>query len=433
MQRTSVASHGTIGIALVLVVWAVLFVVNVLELAPSIHFRGIRFSGGDFGQYFMGGVVANERIWDDLYPIDLATVPSPDKASIAPRLADALRCRGADVSWKYIYPPPLAVFLAPLDWISFPMARMVFSGILFGSFVWFIFLFRRECDDWNIPPMLSNLLVVAIGTGIPICESVMLANATPFVMLSSLLILRSIRRNRIAGSVLAFALAGLFKGISVAWVPILFLGKRWRILAAGVLVGCFVLSLPHLMGAPIGLWSTFLFDIIPESRKTYWIGDGNLGLPSLIAWISGGRLSATVERLLAIAQFLLWGTVYGLAWRMSRTGKAYAEGLAIFLATLVFQLFSPLCWPHYACNIVGFLPLCLSLSGVRSSHRLCRRQWISLAVIAIAFLLVWYPIGNAVKYALRMPIFGFGRTFGYLLMLLWGLWSLCHPACSVEK
>ncbi len=90
MQRTSVASHGTIGIALVLVVWAVLFVVNVLELAPSIHFRGIRFSGGDFGQYFMGGVVANERIWDDLYPIDLATVPSPDKASIAPRLADAL-------------------------------------------------------------------------------------------------------------------------------------------------------------------------------------------------------------------------------------------------------------------------------------------------------------------------------------------------------
>ena len=421
------------GLLAVLAFWTAVAVVNLADLAPSVQFRGIRFSGGDFGQYYMGGVAANEGLWNELYPVDLATAPSPDKASVSPALAKALSDRNAGVSWKYIYPPPLAVFLAPLDWFSHTVSQRVFTTLLFGAVVWFLVLFRRECDDWNLPPFLANLLVLLVGTGLPVSESVLMANATPFIALASVLALRSLRGNRTAGAVFSFALAGLFKGVSAVWVPVLFLRRRWKILLAGIVAGAAVLVLPHLLGAPLDLWTTFLRDVVPGSRKLYWVGDGNLGLPSLVAWLSGnGGLPAAAERILNVAQVAVLVSAYALAWRAGRNGAARAEGLALFLATLVFQLFSPLCWPHYAFNVVGFLPLCLSVAGVHAGRRLRGRQSISTVVLAIAFLLVWYPIGNLAKYAFHAPILGFGRTAGYLLMLFWALGTLVRLARNKE-
>ena len=416
-----------------MVFWAGIVAANVIGLGSAVRFRGVRFTGGDFGQYYMGAVVANAGIWDDLYPVDLATAPSPDKASVSPVLAEAMSERGADISWKYIYPPPLAVFFAPLDWFPHTVSKRVFTTLLFGSVIWFLVLFRRECDDWNLPPFLANLLVLLVGTGLPVSESVLLANATPFIALASLLALRSLRGNHTAGAVFSFALAGLFKGVSAVWIPVLFVRRRWKILLAGIVAGAAVLVLPHLLGAPLDLWKTFLRDVVPGSRKLYWIGDGNLGLPSLVAWLSGnGGLPAAAERILGAAQIAVLVSAYALAWRAGRNGAARAEGLALFLATLAFQLFSPLCWPHYACNVVGFLPLCLAVAGVHAGRRLRGWQWISTVVLAIAFLLVWYPIGNLAKYAFHAPILGFGRTAGYLMMLAWGLWALARHAKGAE-
>lgn len=421
------------GFAAVLAFWTVLLFVNVFELAPSLRFRGVRFGGGDFCQYYMGGVVAHEGMWTDLYPLDLAAAPRPDKSAVSARLSDAMKRRNAYVSWKFIYPPPLAVFIGPFDLLSFVAARKVFTCLLFGAVVWFLALFRSECDDWDLQPDLSNFLVLAVGTGLPVCESVMMANATPFVMLASLLALRSLRRNHAVGTVFSFALAGLFKGVSAVWVPLLFLRRRRRILAICIVAGAAVLILPHLLGAPLDLWKTFLRDVVPGSRKLYWIGDGNLGLPSLLAWLSGGSgLSVAAKRSLGITQIAVLVSAYVLAWRAGRKDAATAEGLALFLATLAFQLFSPICWPHYACNVVGFLPLCLAVAGVHAGRRLRGQQWISTAVLAIAFLLVWYPIGNLAKYAFHAPILGFGRTAGYLLMLFWGLGTLVRLARNTE-
>ena len=418
---------------LVLAFWATLAVVNVFDIAPSVKFRGIRFSGGDFGQYYMGGVVASEGIWGDLYPTDISTAPSPDKASITARLASELSKRKASSSWKYIYPPPLSVFLAPLDWLPFTVSRRFFTALLFGAVFWFLVLFRRECDDWNLPPLLANLLILVIGTGLPVCESVMMANATPFIALSSLLALRSLRKNKVIGSVFSFALSGLFKGVSAFWIPALFLWRRWRILVAGSVVGMIILALPHVLGARINVWDQFIQEVVPGSRKLYWIGDGNLGLPSLIAWLYGGRdLSTVLQRVLSYSQLLVLVIGYALAWQVSRKDSACAEGLGLFIATVTFQIFSPICWPHYAFNVIGFLPPILSASGIRNGRRLNSAQWFSVSIVVLAFALSWFPIGNAAKYVFHAPILGFGRTFGYLLMLAWGFATLIHMAFHHE-
>ncbi len=427
MNTSYSAFRRHFGLILVLAFWAALAVLNVFDIAPSVKFRGMRFSGGDFGQYFMGGVVANEGIWGDLYPKDISTAPSPDKATITTRLAFELSKRKACSSWKYIYPPPLAVFLAPLDWLPFTVSRRLFTALLFGAVFWFLVRFRRGCDDWNLPSRLANLLILVIGTGLPVCESVMFANATPFIALSSLLALRSLRKNNVVGAVFSFALAGLFKGVSAVWIPALFLWRRWRILVAGLMVVVIVLALPHILGAPLDLWGQFLHDIIPGSRKLYWIGDGNLGLPSFFAWLSGEKnLPFALKRILAFLQLLFLILSYALAWRVSRKDLPRAEGLSLFVSTIVFQIFSPICWPHYAFNVAGFLPLALSMAGIRSGLRLRGAQWVSSAIVALAFILAWYPIGNAAKYALHIPALGFGRTFGYLLMLAWGFGTLIH-------
>ena len=424
------------GLALVLGPWAALAAINVFDIVPTVKFRGVRFSGGDFGQYYMGGVVANEGIWENLYPTDLLTAPSPDKATITPRLSAELSKRGAEKSWKFIYPPPRAVFFAPLDWMPFSVARKLHVGLLFGSVMWFLVLFRRECDDWELPSLFSNLLVLAIGTGLPVCESVMIANATPFIALASILALRALRKNHVVSSVFAFALAGLFKGVSAAWVPALFLWPKWRVVVAGTATGVILLVLPHLLGAPIDLWSHFLHEVVPGSRKLYWIGDGNLGLPSFFAWMSEENdLSAALREALKAAQLMILALAYTLAWRMSRRNSSRAEGIALFVATVAFQLFSPICWPHYAFNVAGFLPLAMSTAGLRKGHRLAEGQWFSVGIVALAFTLTWFPIGNAAKYVFHAPILGFSRTFGYVLMAGWGLWNLssCHSDCGTYE
>ncbi len=420
------------GLIFVLITWLFLAITNLCNIPLFHHFRGATFSGGDFGQYYMGGVVANKCLWEHLYPVDLASSTSPDKSNITQFLAEELSKRNADVSWKYIYPPSLAVFLAPLDWMPFEISRMFFTILLFGSLVWFLILFRRECSDWNIPSKLSNLLVFFIGTGLPVCESIMMSNSTPFIALATLLALRSLRKNRMTGTVFSFALAGLFKGVSVVWIPILLLSRRWKIVLMGTLIGATVTVLPLLFGAKIDLWAIFFKDIIPGSRKLYWIGDGNLGLPSFFAWLgSDETYTPSFIRMLPSIQIALLVFIYAIYRYASNKYRILLEGLVLFLSTVIFQLFSPICWPHYAFNIVGFIPILLSMAGVKENRCLYGFQRISSVIVLISFIFVWFPIGNAMKYLFHVPLFGFGRTFGYLLMLAWGLVALVR--ISLQK
>ena len=422
------------GLCGVLIFWLVLLAINVLDLFPGVRFRGIRYHGPDFDQYYTAGVVAQERLWHGLYPPDMGTASTPHGATLHPDVAAELARRQATSRVNNVAPPPLAVFAIPLAMLPFHMAYKAFAAVQFLATLWFLLLFRKECDEFRLPPNLANALVLVVGTGLPVCESLMLANSTTFVALATILALRSVRHSQTASSVFAFALAGLLKGFSAVWVPALVIWKRWRTILWGAVCGTIILTMPHLLGAGLDVWQRFFSDVLHTANGTpYWIGDQNLGLPSFFAWLYPNcPMPRPLSVVLAVGQPILLVAAYTLGWRASRFGETLAMGLSLFLATLSFQLFSPHCWPHYAFNVVGFLPLAFSASGVRTGCRLHGIQWFYVVIVALAFALSWFPIGNAAKYVCHAPILGFGRTFGYLLMLFWGFVTLIHMAFHHE-
>ena len=80
----------------------------------------------DFGQFYMGGVVARAGAWGSLYP-----VPNPDStgnpgwtygSTMKPAYADLAQGRGVGSTFRYIQPPPDALLYLPLAWLSYQNA-----------------------------------------------------------------------------------------------------------------------------------------------------------------------------------------------------------------------------------------------------------------------------------------------------------------------
>ena len=93
---------------------------------------------------------------------------------------------------------------------------------------------------------------------------------------------------------------------------------------------------------------------------------------------------------------------------------AFTLSSNLFLSLLIVLLFAPISWTHYILLLLPFFPTCLKLNTGRKL----------LSLYCIGWSLVWFPIGNMIKYLCKLPILGYGRTLGYICLLIWGLFTL---------
>ncbi|MGA2230780.1 MAG: hypothetical protein ABSH22_07760, partial [Tepidisphaeraceae bacterium] len=119
--------------------WAAALVVIIANTLASIRFAGRATDFIDFGQFYMGGVMAHARAWSDLYP---RPVPGsnlnagfPDASVMSPFYAKAARENGVGDTYRYINPPPFALLLWPLSFFHSAQAK----------WVW---LFAMACCGW---------------------------------------------------------------------------------------------------------------------------------------------------------------------------------------------------------------------------------------------------------------------------------------------
>ena len=418
MKRILFHYWGWLG---ALLFWCALLFINGLDLFPSLQFRGCRYVGVDFDQYYAAGIAAYCSLWDVMYP-DPAHYTKGHRPAEAPyreSMATELQIRGASSQTKNIYPPPTALLFCPLGLWNYASAQRVFVVVLAISVICLLILLQRECQDLGIPLWAANTIVFFAATGLPVSESVMLRNITPAVGLFGILALRGIRSSHSFGTVAGFVGAGLTKGFSVAWIPALFAWKRWRTIAWGGVVAILTIILCRALGCKLGVWEEYAKDVLPISRgNLYRIGDSNLGFPSFFAWLfHWNSVPRPVSRVFTMTQLLCFGTAYGLSLKASRcrANVCFAQGIALFCSTLVFQTFSTVCWPHYSVNILPFLPVAIAAAGNRKA---------SLLVLLVGFSMTWFPIGNAFKYLFHVPILGFGRFFGYVILIAWSFGEL---------
>lgn len=418
------------GLFGVLAFWMLLLAINLLNLFPGVQFRGIRYHGPDFGQYYAAGVAASEGLWDEFYPDPehYRIGMRPATAPYRPKMAAELERRGADTGTKNIYPPPTAILFAPLANWNYAIAQRRFLAFLGVCVICFLVLLYRECMDVGLSNRVTNFIVFFGGTGLPLTESVMFGNVTVLLGLSALLTLRGIRNGKTAATVIGFVVAGLTKGFSAAWTPALFIWKRWRIIVVGAFVAVLLLVLPFLLGGGTEVYREYISDVLPISRgNLYRIGDSNLGVPSFFAWMfHWNQVPRVVSRLFAFSQLAIIGLGYGFAWRASRRLENVipAQCLALLVATITFQIFSTVCWPHYSVNILPFIPAAIAMAAKRLR---------SLVVLVVGFALTWFPVGNALKHLLGIYVFGFGRFFGYVILLAWSVFELRGLAMRTDR
>jgi hypothetical protein len=364
--------------------WLIIIYPAMNWLCPDKLPRGMRWAQGpvtlDFYQYYAGAVVVRYGIWDSLYPIPKADVYdrpnhfvpryktflfNPLSASRDPAFYPALNLPEASdyppqfmaffpqtYFWRYICPPPAALFLGPLSLVSFDCAAhlvwptiSIWSLFIVSFFASRIHRLLRETDSYTEGLIILACIMFSyrgqIGGG----------NITP--MLSALLAfsIYALIRKRLFAFSCAWIPLFLFKTIGLTWLPLLLINRAyWRTLIylsiIALLLNGIVVDL-----AGFGVYKTF-FSLAPKIAVPAGVGI----VPSLL------HLFGFYPRTLyLIVNLTCLGFLYYGYWEQTiRSLFDPVNDSPLFLVALLAGTMALFClinfsvWIHYYPNFVFF-------------------------------------------------------------------------------
>lgn len=348
-----------------------------------------RSNGSDFGQYYAGALAVRTNMRECLYPQPDPRVyagaptfrptfitplfnPEADasrtgKWAFYPQIAEPGASRVSEKltaqyprlqgDWHYIYPPPLALLLAPLAYFDFNTAcRAVWFTLMCASLFGISYYSSRICRilfsrvtyaeaATVLLPAIPTWLASGLGTSLSI------GNVSPLIgFLVSLTAYAFLTRKQSLIALCVIPLI-LFKGIGITWCPLLLMGrKKWKTI---FLMGFLTLTINAValyIGGP-GLYQTFFREILPKAGVPLGIGVQGV-MMSLLGVDS--RTAATVAR---VAVLLLIYSYHYKALRRGHDDGAVSLTSVIAIMAL-FNLLNPVVWPHYFTNylVLPFAP-----------------------------------------------------------------------------
>jgi hypothetical protein len=353
----------------------------------------------DFNHYYVGGFVVRHGLWDCLYPIPKSDVyggpnnfvpvfrtflfdPAATRTNISfypalsyptasdysPRLVSMLP---AATNWRYVEPPPSALFFWPLSFVSFDHAAHYLWPTISA---WSLFLvswlasrihrlLRRE-DSYT-----EGLIMLAYVTFSYRGETGLITgNITPILSALIVLAVYALLQNRRVAFCCVYLPLVLFKPIGLMWLPCLVINRvYWRnilYLAIGsVLLNGIVVGL-----AGFGVYEKF-FSLAPM-----------ITIPIGVGLVPGMRdLFGYYPRTLYLALNLIFlGLLYYGYWKNGRRGLEQGGGnsllclVALLAGTMaLFCLFNFVGWFHYPPNYL-FFPF---LGWILQEGYLAKKSW----------------------------------------------------------
>ena len=319
---------------------------------------------GDFPQFYMGGVMARLHAWDSLYPIpDPAShnnAGMPDDSNMRPRYAQEAMTRGVGDRLRFIQPPPVALLLMPLGYLGYHRAFELWT-LMLGACGWGVALLAGKLHDIlrGETTKTSGLVVLLVACSPLMLHAIRVANMTVGVaLLIGISIIEMVRRKP-AISALAIVLGMVTKYITLALLPLVFVTRRWKLLAWSAVFGSLLgaASFSVMTAEP---FKTYQREIAPTLTRTHDFAT-NQSIPAFLGRVLhqkdlSRRIRWTVLAIEAI-------TLAALLWLLLRKPPAYweepAHVFAAAMALLTFMLiFSPVFWEHYPvylCPLWGWL------------------------------------------------------------------------------
>lgn len=359
-----------------------------LTVGPLLS-QALRFNYFDFGQFYMGGLIAREGAWDALYP-----VPRPghahnpggiDASDMRPRYEELSRQYGVGDTVRFMQLPPNALLYAPLSLVSYPHAHVAWLVLMGlgagGTAVLAGRIFRRLSGK---PGWMEGVVVLAVGLSPTLFEGVRVGQISPVLgLLIGLLVLDLIGARDARASVWMF-FGALSKYITGALFPLAIAMRRWRLvvwLGVWTVVGAAV----SLLVIGTGPFIVFFREISPLLGRSHgWAG--NQSISALVIRATGREpLPAGMAVAVTILQciVLAWLLVVILR-RKVEFWRNPAHVLAAAAALLCWMLiFSPIFWDHYHAYL---MPLWGWLAWEATQSR--RRAIVAIAAIALA----WCPV-----------------------------------------
>jgi hypothetical protein len=388
----------------------------------SFKYRPVRFD--DFGQFYMGGLIARHHAWKALYPTPHADSPyNPGETKDATPNSEFQSLRdaaGVPGDLNFIQSPPTALLLEPLTLGSYRHARWAWI-VLCGLCAWGIAVIggNTYCFASGRTSRVQGAITVFIASSYMVYSCLRAINCEAIVALSLGLAIVAIMRRQPWRGAIAVVLGTLLKYATIILLPLLIACRRWRMAAASLLlVGASLAITWGVCGN--GPFYQFIHDIMPRLGRAYE-DSPNQSLVGFLMRVRGqvplaGGLSAA-------AAFAACAALLGIMVLLFRIRPSTYDanpvlilaGAAALIAWLL--IFSPLVWNKY---FVFLCPLWGWLGWEATQGR--RRLILTVAIIACIYG-PWHMLGSEWSEPLNSHM-----LWGTMLVLVLAAWRLWHPA-----
>ncbi len=354
----------------------------------TVRFRPLRAK--DFPQFYMGGLIARNHAWESLYPnpnLDSPYNPGLKwDSTMKPRYQELAANPPVETGDepRFIQIPPAAVLFVPLTFLPYRVAYVTWSVLMGACCLGSACLARRFYEIClGRPSPKSALLIPLISCSYLAYIVIRCSNIELLIsLLLGLGALGLIRKTPMSGG-LAVVLAFVIKYASAVYLPVMLFARRWRMLAATLLIGALMLA-ATLPITGIGPWREFRESILPRLSRPYDNSNNQSLQGAIMFYTDQFPLSAgNVIFCRVLAGVGLAGLLALFATRPARYWKAAPVALAACAAMVGWLLiFSPLTWDKYS---TYFFPLWGWLAWEATRSRV-RGVWAGLSIA-----LVWAP------------------------------------------
>jgi hypothetical protein len=314
----------------------------------------------DFGQYYMGGLLARTGEWSSLYPIPTPGSPDhpgyPAASTLPAKYQQLMHEAGVDDNARFVLPPPVALVCVPLSLFGYETANAIWV-LLMSLCLWLVALQAAHiyCVLDRRPSRIPGLLVL-ITAGSPLCRhAVRIGNITPIVGLCVGAATIGLLGKRPIRSSVGLVLGALGKFVTLVFVPLYVLSRNWRVLLLSSVL-LLAVNLTTIAFGGIEPYVTFGTRIAPTLSRP-GVHPANISAAGfLIHYYGRGKIpvfATAVVRAAELVLFLLGAT--GLLRNFDRLPGDPDKLLAAALAMVAgFLLISPQSWAHYLVYLLPF-------------------------------------------------------------------------------
>jgi hypothetical protein len=390
-------------------------IAGVWLVGASVLGQWLRPNPLDFGQFYMGGVVARHGAWDALYPIPLPTAwknpGEPNTSTMRPRYAELARERGVGDTNRFMQLPPNALLYAPIALFGYRPALVVWTGLM-ALCAWGVAMQAGRMYEIlaGRSTRMSGAVVLVIACSPTMFRAARAGQVSPLVGLCiGATALALARRQDVRGG-LAMCIGAVTKYATLALLPLAILLGRWRLIACAAAAGVIVLLVTAAITgtAPFAEYFTH---IAPRLNRSHpW--EGNQSLQGFLLRATNEQpLSSTVMTAVRAAQYAtLAGLLALLVARRQLLRDSLSHALAGAAALVSWMLiFSPIYWYHYYPYLFPFWGW-LAWEATRGRGR--------AAVVALIVALAIWPWCASPRVELREP---FNAHMLWSTVLLFGL------------